>query len=102
MLSSKSAHGTVYLHICCCTNTTLEQLYHHIENKDLMSLLKKDVNNPNINYNILHDVILNSLNICIPLKRKKFHKYTVKKSKWITEGLIRSIKFRDGLYKHMK
>ena len=46
--------------------------------------------------------ILNSLDICIPLKRKKFHKYTVKKSEWITEGLIRSIKFRDGLYKRMK
>ena len=60
-----------YIYYRNINNTTLEQLYHHIENKDLRSLLKKDVKNPNINYNILHDVILNSLNICIPLKKKE-------------------------------
>ena len=43
-----------YIYYRNINNTTLEQLYHHIENKDLMSLLKKDVNNPNINYIIIH------------------------------------------------
>ena len=38
----------------------------------------------------------------MPLKRIKLHKYKHKKTEWITAGIIRSIKFRDNLYKRMK
>ena len=32
----------------------------------------------------------------------KFNKYKHKRSPWITSGILRSIKFRDGLYKNLK
>ena len=32
----------------------------------------------------------------------KFNKYIPKKSSWITQGLLKSIKFRDNLYKRLK
>ena len=35
-------------------------------------------------------------------KLVKYNKYKHKKSKWITRGLLRSIRFRDNLYKKIK
>ena len=57
---------------------------------------------PNINYNILEKLIVNTLNMCIPIKKTKFNKHKHKKSSWITAGIIKSIKFRDNLYRSAK
>ena len=38
----------------------------------------------------------------ISSKTVKFNKYKHKKSKWITHGVIKSIKYRDKLYKILK
>ena len=38
----------------------------------------------------------------MPNKYIKYNKYRHKKSEWITEGIIRSIKYRDKLYKSLK
>ena len=37
-----------------------------------------------------------------PVKWVKFNKYKHKKSSWITQGLLNSIKYRDKLYKRLK
>ena len=57
---------------------------------------------PNINYNILEGISVKALNKHIPLNKLKFDKYKHKKSNWITTGIIKTIKFRDGLYKRLK
>ena len=54
---------------------------------------------PNINYNILNDKLASALVAHLPCKVVRFNKYKHRKSKWITSGIIRSIKFRDKLYK---
>ena len=38
----------------------------------------------------------------IALKRFKYNKYRHKKCKWITFGLLKSIEFRDNLYRELK
>ena len=38
----------------------------------------------------------------MPIKYVKFKKYKHKKSQWITNGLIKSIKFPGNLYKQIK
>ncbi len=38
----------------------------------------------------------------MPEKVVKFNKYKHKRSKWITQGIIKSIHFRDNLYKKLK
>ena len=38
----------------------------------------------------------------MPLKRYRFNKYKCKKADWITTGIIKSIKFRDNLYRCLK
>ena len=70
---------------------------------DTNSLMYQDIAlDPNINYNILEEIISKALNNHIPLKKVKFHKYKNKRSNWITTGIIKSIKFRDNLYKTVK
>ena len=53
---------------------------------------------PNISYNIIHDVLEKTKNTHTTSKLMKYNKYKHKKSKWITRGLLRSIRFRDNLY----
>jgi hypothetical protein len=69
---------------------------------DLVNLIKRDVTDPNLNYNMFQDALITAFNDCIPLKEIKFHKHKHEKSEWISFGLIKSIKYRDNLYKQMK
>ena len=39
---------------------------------------------------------------CMPTKKVKINKHNHTKSKWIIQGIIRSISFRDKLYLKMK
>ena len=50
----------------------------------------------NANYDLLHNAIKQAKNKHKPCKLIKFNKY-FKKSKWITQGLLKSIRSRDKL-----
>ena len=54
---------------------------------------------PNDTYNILEKLISKSMDHNLPTKVVKFNKYKHGKNKWITRGLLNSMKFRDKLYK---
>ena len=54
--------------------------------------------NPNITCNVLMDNIISALNKHLPVKTVKFKKHKHKKSKWITNGIMISIRYRDRLY----
>ena len=56
----------------------------------------------NQNYNILHEHLKSLKDKHMPDRYVKFHKHRHKKNKWITTGIIRSIKFRDNLYIKLK
>ena len=55
-----------------------------------------------MNYNLLNDIIQNALNKHLPVKLVRYNKYKHKNSKWITAGIMRSIKFRDKLYAKLR
>ena len=70
---------------------------------DLYSTLdKSETANPNVNYNQLHELLLNIKNKHMTVKKVKYKKQTHKNSKWITIGIIKSIRYRDKLYRKMK
>ena len=82
---------------------TLKNLYQDLERTDFDSILLQDnLLDPNINYNIFENILVQAINKHIPLKRIKFNKHKHKRNKWITLGIIKSIKFRDNLYRNMK
>ena len=56
---------------------------------------------PNYNYYLLNILIDKAFCKHFPTKLIKYHKHKYKNSKWITRGIINSIKFRDKLYKRI-
>ena len=81
----------------------MTNLYNDLDSVDIFSMLNNKINSdPNANYEILEKVITSLLDKHMPLRNVKFHKYKHKKTQWITKGIIKSIKFRDQLYKSLK
>ena len=76
---------------------------HEIRPDALYNKLNKSLNaDTNINYEIIHDEIARAKNKCMPCKIVRFNKYKHKKSLWITRCLLKSIRYRDQLYKKLK
>ena len=57
---------------------------------------------PILNYNIIHEEIMLATEKHMPIKIMKFNKYKHKHSTWITQGLLKSMKYRDSFYKQLK
>jgi hypothetical protein len=93
----------VYVRITKQDSETTQKINQEILTSEKLINLKSDLKeNPNKTYNILHSVIQDAKNKHMPSKLIKFTKYKHKKSKWVTFGIIKSIKFRDNLYKKLK
>ena len=70
---------------------------------DISKKLNNDLSSdPNSNYDILHDHIAQMKDKHLPYKFEKFHKHKHKNNKWISFGIIRSIKTRDAMYLKFK
>lgn len=71
-----------------------------------MQICDKLQSNPsqdvNAKYNIFDEILTKGIEKHIPTKLVKFNKYKHKRNKWVTKGIINSIKFRDKLYHKMK
>ncbi len=73
------------------------------QNKDVYNKLNKNLNSdPNNNYEILENAMLETTQQCLPVRVVKFNKRKHKLSPWITFGIIRSINQRNKLYKKLK
>ena len=57
---------------------------------------------PNQNYDKLHYKLSELKCKHLPWKLVKFNKYRHKGNRWITHGVIKSIKYRDKLYRNLK
>ena len=57
---------------------------------------------PNLNYDILHDHITKMKNKHLPFKFEKKNIHKQKKNKWISFGILRSIKTWDVMYPKFK
>ena len=86
-----------------CTEHSMNLIYEELSGIDFSKVLdtssSADINK---NYEILINIIMKSMNKHMPLVKHKNHKHKDKRSLWITAGIIRSIKFRDNLYKSLK
>ena len=67
---------------------------------NISSYLHADLDtNPNIDYDKFENIITTQFEKHFPEKRIKFDKYKHKLSPWITTDILKSIEFRDNLYK---
>lgn len=77
----------------------IQDIKSSVENTNFSNDLLQD---PNISYNKLEDIIRKSKDKNLPTKLVKFNKYRHKISPWITGGILKSIKLRDKMYKKLK
>ena len=57
--------------------------------------------NPTPDFNKLDNILAQNFDKVFPIKRVKVNKYNHKDSPWITQGILKSIKTRDNLYKKL-
>ena len=85
------------------TDSKINQLHDELASQNIYTLLDHSPNcDPDTNYDILESCIIATMDRVIPIKKVKIHKYKHKKSPWITFGIIKSIKFKDKLYRSLK
>ncbi len=82
----------VYIKITKQDKESIQNFYNEIlTSNELDFLIDNQAQNQNITYNIVHKVIQNAKNKHMPCKLVKYDKYKHKTSKWITNGIIKSI-----------
>ena len=85
------------------TDTALNNFRDEIEIQLSTTHFNGDLfHNPNSNYNTLEKLLIEAKNKHMPTKIIKANKHKHKLSPWMTQGLVKSIKYRDRLYKILK
>ena len=118
MLDEISDHFPYFISLNVCLNTTkpprlvkkrinsdkaIKNMVTDMNACDISKTMNNDLSSdPNLNYNILHDHITEMKKKHLPYKFEKFHKHKHKNNKWISFGIIRSIKTRDEMYLKFK
>ena len=118
MLDEISDHFPYFISLNVCLNTTkpprlvkkrinsdkaIKNMVTDMNACDISKNMNNDLSSdPNLNYNILHDHITEMKKKHLPYKFEKFHKHKHKNNKWISFGIIRSIKTRDEMYLKFK
>ena len=92
-----------YVYKRSITESSLDQYRSDLRSLNIHTHLKADLmTDPNASYQIFENLIQKSYQRHFPEKRIKFNKYQHKLSNWITTGILKSIAFRDNLYKRLK
>ena len=101
--TNKEPSHPKYIHVRKNTEASRQSFKSALAQTDFHTLLNQDLrSNPDDNYNKFHERLMNLKAECMPGKTIKFHKHKHKKSKWITNGILNSIKFRDSMYKELQ
>ena len=82
---------------------SLGKLKEEIQNADIISKLEFEDNiDPNVNYDKFDQILQAAITKHLPKQTKRLKKYKDKKTPWITNGILKSIRFRDKLYSILK
>ena len=99
----KEDHTTKFIQVNVQNKEAMLKVKNELHSCDIYTKLDTNPNtDPNYNYNIIIDEINQAKNKYMTSKLMKFNKYKHKKSTWITQGLLTSIRYRDKLYKQIK
>ena len=92
-----------YVSVPTTDETSIQNFCDDLSQTNFTDLINNDISaDPNANYDIFEKIILNSKEKFLPTKSMRFNKYKHKKSNWITIGVLKSIKYRDKLYRKLK
>ena len=81
-------------------DTAINNFRDELSEIDISSLLNANLaTDPNTDYEKFEKIISETYDKHFPEKCVKFNQYKHKRSNWITSGILKSIEFRDKLYK---
>ena len=99
----KEDHPKRFIQVNVQNKEAMGKVKNYIHSSDIYSKLDTKPNtDPNHNHNIIINEKNQAKNQYMTSKLVKFYKYKHKKSTWITQGLLISIRYRDKLYKKLK
>ena len=85
------------------SHVSINNFKNEIANSDVYSKMNKNIDSdPNINYDIIHNILKSATKQHLALEIVKCNKRRHKKSQWITQGIVKSISYRDKLYKQYR
>lgn len=87
-----------FVYINCNSADSMLKFKNSLVNANIMNILNPS-DDINTNYNNFSEILCKNKQVHIPHKKVKFKKYKHSNSNWITPAIIKSIEFRDGLYK---
>jgi len=88
-----------YVEVRVRDSISMQNLLTELSESKIFDKLNPDLNaDPNKNYTELEQYLTEALNRHMPTKKVRFNKYKHKNSKWITYGIMNSLKHRDTLY----
>ena len=92
-----------YINIQTTNERAIHNFVSDLSQRNVLSQLnlQKDID-PNENYNILERNIKLAKKTHLPIKTVRFNKRKHKLKPWITQSIIKSINFKDKLYKKLK
>ena len=101
-LQSKHRHPK-FVTIRTNSREAIARFKNEIEISNLSRRLNPNLmTDPNLTYNLLEDAILSARDKHMPKRNVRFNKYKHKMNKWVTTGILKSIRYRDSLYKKLK
>ena len=105
LLETDIAHNskTKFPRIFKQNDDVIQQIQHEINSSELHKKLDTSQSaNLNASYNVIMNVIETARGKYMKGTIFKFNKYKHNKSEWIAYGILKSIRFRDNLYKKLK
>ena len=102
-ISEKTTKRQKYIQTRTINDTTINDIRAALFSVDISSLLNANLStDPNIEYERFETIITEMHDEYFPEKCVKWNQYKHKLSNWITSGILKSIEFRDKLYKRLK
>ena len=84
-------------------DVSLNNFITEVRNMNISEILNRNINaNPTENFELFSKLVQEAKSKHLPMKRIKFNKYKYKKCRWITSGILKSIKTKDIIYKMLK
>ena len=102
-ISEHTTKQQKYVRTRVINGTAISNFKGELTEIDISSLLNANLaTDPNTDYEKFEKIVTKTYDKHFPEKRVKFNKYKHKRSNWITSGILKSIEFRDKLYKRLK
>ena len=102
-LNQNSQNAIKYIKTVTFNNTALLNLKNDIQSSAILQRLDNVIGpTPDISYDNFNTILQDLVNKHFPVKYVRFNKYKHKKNKWISSGILKSIKSKDKLYTMLK